>query len=147
MQLGKSRRMRGLWKLKVVVGALMLTSCSASWHLKRAIAKDPTIVRMQPVVVDTTVITEIKPSKGTFVINRDTSLTFVQNGVKTQLKVIHDTFTVEVECPPDTIRIQKEILVPKVVYKEKLSNFDLIKLIIVSLIIISLIAFFRRLIK
>lgn len=125
----------------------MLTSCSASWHLKRAIAKDPTIVRMQPVVVDTTVITEIKPSKGTFVINRDTALTFVQNGVKTQLKVIHDTFTVEVECPPDTIRIQKEILVPKVVYKEKLSNFDLIKLIIVSLIIISLIAFFRRLIK
>jgi len=139
--------MRGLWKLKVVVILLMLTSCSASYHLKRAIAKDPTIVKSQPVIIDTTVIIPIKPSKGTFIIHRDTSLTFEQNGVKTLLKVVHDTFTIEVECPPDTIRIQKEILVPKVVYQEKLSNFDLVKLVIVSLIIISLIAFVRRLIN
>jgi len=139
--------MRGLWKLSVGIILLMLTSCSASYHLKRAIAKDPAIVQNQTVIVDTTVITPIRPSKGTFVINRDTSLVFNQNGVKTLLKVVHDTFTIEVECPPDTIRIQKEILVPKVVYQEKLSNFDLVKLIIVSLIIISLIAFFRRLIN
>ena len=139
--------MRGLWQLIVGVTLLTLTSCSASYHLKRAIAEDPTIVKSQPVIVDTTVITPIRPSKGTFVINRDTSLTFEQNGVKTLLKVVHDTFTVEVECPPDTIRIQKEILVPKVVYQEKLSNFDLVKLVIVSLIIISLIAFVRRLIN
>lgn len=125
----------------------MLTSCSASYHLKRAIAKDPTIVQNQTVIVDTTVVTPIRPSKGTFIIQRDTSLTFKQNGVKTLLKVVHDTFTIEVECPPDTIRIQKEVLVPKVVYQEKLSNFDLVKLIIVSLIIISLVAFVRRLIN
>ena len=139
--------MRSVWKLKVGIILLMLTSCSASYHLKRAIAKDPTIVQNQTVIVDTTVVTPIRPSKGTFIIQRDTSLTFEQNGVKTLLKVVHDTFTIEVECPPDTIRIQKEILVPKVVYQEKLSNFDLVKLIIVSLIIISLVAFVRRLIN
>lgn len=136
-----------MWKLNVGIILLMLTSCSASYHLKRAIAKDPTIVQNQTVIVDTTVVTPIRPSKGTFIIQRDTSLTFEQNGVKTLLKVVHDTFTIEVECPPDTIRIQKEILVPKVVYQEKLSNFDLVKLIIVSLIIISLVAFVRRLIN
>ena len=139
--------MRSVWKLNVGIILLMLTSCSASYHLKRAIAKDPTIVQNQTVIVDTTVVTPIRPSKGTFIIQRDTSLTFEQNGVKTLLKVVHDTFTIEVECPPDTIRIQKEILVPKVVYQEKLSNFDLVKLIIVSLIIISLVAFVRRLIN
>lgn len=136
-----------MWKLNVGIILLMLTSCSASYHLKRAIAKDPTIVQNQTVIVDTTVVTPIRTSKGTFIIQRDTSLTFEQNGVKTLLKVVHDTFTIEVECPPDTIRIQKEILVPKVVYQEKLSNFDLVKLIIVSLIIISLVAFVRRLIN
>lgn len=139
--------MRSLWKLKVVVGALMLTSCSASYHLKRAIAKDPTIVQKQPVIVDTTVITEIKVAKGSFHIDRDTSLVLQQDGVKTVLNVLHDTIWVETTCPPDTIRVQKEILVPKVVYQEKLSNFDIVKLVIVLLTIISLIAFFRRLIK
>lgn len=139
--------MRFLWKLGVVVGLSMLTSCSAQWHLKRAVAKDPTIVRMQPVVVDTTVITEIRASKGAFVIDRDTSLLFEQKGVKTQIKVVSDTFYVETICPPDTIRIQKEIFVPKVVYQEKWSTFDLVKLILVTIIIISLIAFFRKLIN
>jgi hypothetical protein len=139
--------MRGLWKLKVGIILLTLTSCSASYHLKRAIAKDPTIVKSQPVIIDTTVITEIRVSKGSFVIDRDTSLLFEQKGVRTQIKVVSDTFWVETICPPDTIRIQKEILVPKLVYQEKLSNFDLVKLILVIIIILSLIAFFRKLIK
>ena len=139
--------MRGLWKLKVGIILLTLTSCSASYHLKRAIAKDPAIVKSQPVIIDTTVITEIRVSKGSFVIDRDTSLLFEQKGVRTQIKVVSDTFWVETICPPDTIRIQKEILVPKLVYQEKLSNFDLVKLILVIIIILSLIAFFRKLIK
>jgi len=139
--------MRSLWKLKVVVGALMLTSCGAQYHLKRAIAKDPSIVQKEAIKLDTVIITEIKTVRDTFVVKGDTSMVFVNKGVRTQIKVVRDTFTIQTTCPPDTIRIEKEILVPKVVYQEKYSTFDLVKLILVILTIISLIAFFRKLYK
>jgi hypothetical protein len=139
--------MRSLWKLKVVIGALMLTSCGAQYHLKRAIAKDPSIVQKEAIKLDTVIITEIKTVRDTFVVKGDTSMVFVNKGVRTQIKVVRDTFTIQTTCPPDTIRIEKEILVPKVVYQEKYSTFDLVKLILVILTIISLIAFFRKLYK
>lgn len=139
--------MRSLRKLIVGITALMLTNCSASFHLKRAIAKDPSIVQSQPIIIDTTVITEIRVSKGSFVIEGDTALLLEQKGVKTEIRVVNDTFWVETTCPPDTIRIQKEILVPKVVYQEKFSNFDLVKLIISLLVIVSLINPLRGLFK
>ena len=136
--------MRGLW---LIGAAFLIQSCGAQWHLKRAIAKDPDIVVSQPIIVDTTVITEIKVAKGLFQINRDTALFLEQDGVKTSINILHDTIWVETTCPPDTITVSKEILVPKVVYQEKLSNFDIVKLVIIVIIIISLITFFRRLIK
>ena len=141
--------MRSLWKLKllVVVGALTLTSCGAQYHLKRAIAKDPTIVQKDTVKIDTLIVTEIKTVRDTFVVKGDTSMIFVNKGVKTQIKVVRDTFMVQTTCPPDTIRLEKEILVPKVVYQEKYSNFDLVKLILIIIIILSLIAFLRKLIN
>jgi hypothetical protein len=125
----------------------MLTSCGAQYHLKRAIAKDPSIVQKEAIKLDTVIITEIKTVRDTFVVKGDTSMVFVNKGVRTQIKVVRDTFTIQTTCPPDTIRIEKEILVPKVVYQEKYSTFDLVKLILVILTIISLIAFFRKLYK
>lgn len=139
--------MRSLWKLGVVVGALMLTSCGAQYHLKRAIAKDPTIVQNQAVKLDTVVITEIKAVRDTFVLERVDTITLQRNGVRVELKRSYDTIMVDAECLPDTIRIEKEIFVPKVVYKEKTSTFDLVKLILVLLLIISLIAYFSKLFK
>jgi len=136
-----------LWKLKVVIGALMLTSCGAQYHLKRAIAKDPSIVQKEAIKLDTVIITEIKTVKDTFVVKGDTSMVFVNKGVRTQIKVVRDTFMIQTTCPPDTIHIEKEIYVPKVVYQEKTTTFDLVKLILVILTIISLIAFFRKLYK
>ena len=139
--------MRSLWKLKVVIGALMLTSCGAQYHLKRAIAKDPSIVQKEAIKLDTVIITEIKTVRDTFVVKGDTSMVFVNKGVRTQIKVVRDTFMIQTTCPPDTIHIEKEIYVPKVVYQEKTTTFDLVKLILVILTIISLIAFFRKLYK
>jgi hypothetical protein len=139
--------MRSLWKLKVVIGALMLTSCGAQYHLKRAIAKDPSIVQKEAIKLDTVIITEIKTVRDSVVIKGDTSMVFVNKGVRTQIKVVRDTFMIQTTCPPDTIHIEKEIYVPKVVYQEKTTTFDLVKLILVILTIISLIAFFRKLYK
>lgn len=139
--------MRSLWKLKVVIGALMLTSCGAQYHLKRAIAKDPSIVQKEAIKLDTVIITEIKTVRDSVVIKGDTAIVFVNEGVRTEIKVVRDTFTIQTTCPPDTIHIEKEIYVPKVVYQEKTTTFDLVKLMLVIITIISLIAFFRKLYK
>lgn len=125
----------------------MLTSCGAQYHLKRAIAKDPSIVQKEAIKLDTVIITEIKTVRDSVVIKGDTSMVFLNKGVRTQIKVVRDTFTIQTTCPPDTIHIEKEIYVPKVVYQEKTTTFDLVKLILVILTIISLIAFFRKLYK
>jgi len=125
----------------------MLTSCGAQYHLKRAIAKDPSIVQKEAIKLDTVIITEIKTVRDSVVIKGDTSMVFVNKGVITQIKVVRDTFMIQTTCPPDTIHIEKEIYVPKVVYQEKTTTFDLVKLILVILTIISLIAFFRKLYK
>jgi len=139
--------MRSVWKLGVVVGALMLTSCGAQYHLKRAIAKDPAIVQNQAVKLDTVVITEIKAVRDTFVLKTVDTITVTKNAVRVRLKRSYDTIMVDAECLPDTIRIEKEIFVPKVVYQEKTSTFDLVKLILVLLLILSLIAYFSKLFK
>jgi len=125
----------------------MLTSCGAQYHLKRAIAKDPSIVQMESIKLDTVIVTEIKTVRDSVVIKGDTAIVLVNEGVRTEIKVVRDTFTIQTTCPPDTIRIEKEIYVPKVVYEEKYSTFDLVKLMLVIITIISLIAFFRKLYK
>lgn len=142
--------MRSLWKLGVVVGALTLTSCGAKYHLKRAIAKDPAIVQKEVVKLDTVLITEIKAVRDTFVLKTVDTITVTKNAVKVRLKRSYDTIMVDAECLPDTIRIEKEILVPQVVYQEKTPTFGVYKLIlvlIILLLILSLIAYISKLFK
>ena len=107
--------MRSLWLISVV---FLLQSCGAKYHLSRAIAKDPTILESVAVKVDTTIITENKAITDTLILQRVDTLTIERNAVRVKIKRIHDTIQIEAECLPDTIRIQKVVNVPQVVYKE-----------------------------
>lgn len=101
---------------------LLLQSCGAKYHLSRAIAKDPEILKSVAVKVDTTIITENKAIRDTLVLERYDTITIERNAVRVQIKRINDTIVVDAECLPDTIRIQKVVEVPQVVYKEKEGN-------------------------
>lgn len=107
--------MRSLWLISVL---FLLQSCGAKYHLSRAIAKDPTILESVAVKVDTTIITENKALRDTLILQRIDTITLQRNAVRVKIKRIHDTIQVEAECLPDTIRIQKVVNVPQVVYKE-----------------------------
>lgn len=107
--------MRGLW---IVSAMLLLQSCGAKYHLNRAIAKDPDILNSVVVKVDTTIITENKAIRDTLILERHDTITIERNAVRVQIKRINDTIVVDAECLPDTIRIQKVVEVPQVVYKE-----------------------------
>lgn len=128
--------MRSLWIISL---ALLLQSCGAQWHLKRAIAKDPTIVQERTEKLDTVVITKEKLVRDTIVLKRIDTTTIERNGVRIKIRRIHDTIQVQAECLSDTIRIVKEIKVPKIVYKEKKTTFGLVKLIIILVILLILV--------
>jgi len=111
------------WILIVPAVALM-ASCSASWHLKRAIAKDPTIVRAQPVRFDTIVVTRERKLTDTIVMNKRDTITIERDRVRVRLVRSYDTLMVEGTCLPDTIRIDVIREIPQVVQPRK--NRDLV---------------------
>ena len=99
-------------RLAVLSLCLILTSCGAQWHLNRAIAKDPTILK--PVKVDTTVVTRTLTVRDTVVNLKDTVI--VRENVVTSVEYRDSLVYIETICPPDTV----EISVPfeTIVYRE-----------------------------
>jgi len=120
----------------LIVGLLFLTQgCGAKYHLNRAIAKNPTILESVAVKLDTTIITENKAIRDTLILQRVDTLTIERNAVRVKIKRIHDTIQIDAECLPDTIRIQKVVEVPQVVYEEKKIKKKYIYLLIISIIL------------
>lgn len=109
-------RMRFVWLIGL---SLLVQSCGASWHLRRAIAKDPTILADAIVRVDTTIVTQSIRAVDTLVVRDTITREIVREGVQIKVKRIHDTIRVDVVCPPDTIRVVAEVPVEKVVIREK----------------------------
>jgi hypothetical protein len=94
-----------------------LTSCGADWHLKRAIAKDPTLVRAQPVRFDTIVVTKERKITDTIVMRDRDTITIENDRVRVRLVRSYDTLMVEGTCLPDTIRIDVIREIPQVVQR------------------------------
>ena len=117
--LNRESRMRFLWLISV---ALLLQNCGAQWHLKRAIAKDPEIVRDITVRVDTVVITKAVELRDTITIKEVDTIQIVKNGVVVDIRRHFDTIEVDVQCPPDTIRITQEVEVPQYIPEKKEKN-------------------------
>jgi hypothetical protein len=134
----------------VAITASMTMSCGASWHLKRAIAKDPTIARDTIVRVDTTIVTTERRVVDTLVV-RDTIVREIKsNGARVRIQRLHDTIRVDVVCPPDTIRITKSIPVDRIIYKTKAvkrSLLDQLGMILFLILLISIALMVSRFLK
>jgi hypothetical protein len=117
--------MRLLWKLKVAAIALMLTSCGASWHLKRAIAKNPALAQDTVLRIDTTIISRSVEIRDTIVIKEVDTIQVVKNGVVVDIRRSFDTIEVDVQCPPDTIRVFKEVPMVQILPEKKERNIAL----------------------
>ena len=139
-----------MWQLiktrAVLIGLLfLLQGCGAKWHLRRAVAKDPTILEQVAVKVDTTIVTEIKAIHDTLVLKQYDTIEIQRNGVRVQINRLYDTIQVTAECLPDTIRVTHELLVPQVVYKER--NSRLINIALILSIILANFALLRFLLR
>ncbi len=100
--------------MKVVTSlivVLTLASCSAGWHLKRAITKQPSILTEGKIIKevrDTIVITTDAVQLDTIVdFQRDTVVVQKENAnVKLLIDTLLRTVYVEVECGADTIYVE-----------------------------------------
>ena len=98
----------------VVFAIITMTACSAKWHLKKAISKDPTLVQTREVIIrDTFMIRIPERSIDTFIVVEPyIHTTLEQDGVRVSLST--DTAKPEIlnvvaECLTDTIEIFTEI--------------------------------------
>jgi hypothetical protein len=131
----------------LIIGLLFLTqACGARYHLKRAIAKDPTILDSVAVKVDTMVITESKAIHDTLVLKQYDTIEIKRDGVRVEIKRLYDTLHIEAECLPDTIQIEKVVKVPQVVYEEK-RNSQLINTLLILSIFLANFALIRFLLR
>ena len=70
---------------------IMMSSCGASWHLKRAIAKDATIVADTIIRIDTAVVTNERRLVDTMVVHDTIIREIKRDGVVVRFQRLLDT--------------------------------------------------------
>ena len=123
---------------------LSLTSCSAQWHLKKAVQKDPTILEKDTLVVTDTVVTQPVAITDTVTLRQHDTITLVKEKLRVQLVKVNDTITINATCDSDTIISIVEVPYEKIVYVEKETFWDKIKTLIYLLIIITFVSVIYR---
>jgi len=114
------------WLVKLILVSLLM-SCSAQWHLKKAVQKDPLILEKDTLVVTDTVV--VPP-----VVTTDTVITKQQDTIvvekeRLKVKVIRnvDTLIIDAKCESDTIVQTIEVPFEKIVYVEQETFFEKIQ--------------------
>lgn len=106
--------------LKYAVAILLFTSCSANWHLKRAIKKDPSLLLSRDTVLvhDTVVTTKERILYDSFVTTCYDTVTIEDSFVYTQVIRRDNVIKVYTKCKSDTVHITTRIpfqLPPRVI--------------------------------
>ena len=112
--------MRRLSASLIIISALALSGCSANWHLKRAIIKDPSILTTEVIHDTITVVTLELRVDTVHQFSSDTVTTIVDRvKIRTKVDTINRTVFVDVTCPGDTIYVPYEKTINTIEYKRK----------------------------
>lgn len=109
-------------KLVGICVSILLVSCSSSYHIRRAIKKDPAILQQDTIVhVDTIrFYSERVETDSVFMVSSDT-VVIIKDNLRVTHYIHNDSVFIEGEC--DSIFIEKpfEVRVPyeKIVYKDE----------------------------
>ena len=125
--------MKWLGRLSLI---LLLSSCSAQWHLKKAVSKDPTILERDTLVVTDTVVSPPVAITDTVTLRQHDTITVVKDRLKVQLVKVNDTVIIDAICDSDTIVTVVEVPYEKIVYVEKATLLDKFKDLILAGVIL-----------
>jgi len=107
---------------KATILLVMLTGCSAQYHLKQAIKKCPEMAQISVYGIDTIFVRDSVTITDTFNTKTIDTITIEKDGVKTIVYRNHDVIRVQTIVKADTIRYTKTIqLPPQVQYRERIS--------------------------
>ena len=101
--------MARIWPLLALV---LLSGCSARWHVNQAIKKGLK-VGTDTVYQEKTIITKGDSTTVFVPVTRlkDSLVTVYQDRIKIQYRLKHDTIRFNVECDPDTVKISVPVAV------------------------------------
>ena len=105
------------WPVALITIAL-LSSCSAQWHLKRAIKKDPSILQTDTIAIVDTVVTPPVTLTDTVTLRTQDTLVVQKDRLKVKIVRSFDTITVDAICDSDTIIQVVEVPVPSLVMRD-----------------------------
>lgn len=106
---------------KAIIILVMSTGCSAQWHLKKAIQKNPSLITTSTHTIDTLFVSDSVTITDTFTTQKVDTITIEKDGVKTIVYRNHDVIRVHTVVKADTIRFTKTIqLPPTIEYKERI---------------------------
>ena len=114
------------WLAKLIV-VLLLTSCSAQWHLKTAVRKDPLILQKDTLVVMDTVVSPPVAITDTVIMKQHDTITLVKDKLRVKIVKVNDTITIDAICDSDTIISVVEVPYDKIVYVEKEKPLQIIQ--------------------
>ena len=99
---------------KVLFLGIFFSSCSAQWHLKKAVKKNPNIITEKIIrEIDTLIIRDSVRFNDTFVTKSIDTIKIENERFNTIIYRFHDTIRVVQTLKGDTIKITKKVVVPK----------------------------------
>lgn len=123
--------------MRYLILILLLSSCSATWHINRAIKKDPSILKPDTIIkYDTTIIFKDRILYDTFVTTEYDTVVMQDSFVYTKVIRIKDKIKVYTKCKGDTVRIKETITLPPRVIKEDNSLNENILLFAIAVVIL-----------
>ena len=110
--------MRCAVRIMLLSMIVLLNSCSAQWHLKRAVKKDPTILVEGTLVVKDTVVVPPVVITDTVTTKQHDTIIVEKDRLKVRIVKRLDTLIIEGKCDSDTIIQTIEVPVPSLVMKD-----------------------------
>jgi hypothetical protein len=105
---------------KLLTLIILLTGCSAQWHLEQAIKKNPAMAQISVYGIDTVFVRDSVTITDTFTTKTIDTITIEKDGVKTIVYRNHDVIRVQTVVKADTIRYTKTIQLPaQIKYTER----------------------------
>lgn len=98
--------------------ALTLSGCSAEWHLRKAVRKNPELLKSQTINVTDTIVLPGVALMDTVILKQVDTITLVKDRFRVKIMRSYDTLIIDGGCDSDTIVRTVQVVVPQLVRSE-----------------------------
>ena len=122
---------------------LILSGCSAEWHLSKAVRKNPELLKANTMIVTDTVVTDPIVVKDTVTISQVDTVEIVKDKFRVKIMRSYDTLIIDGGCDSDTIVRTITVSVPQLVSGEsgfqrvqRYTFWGLVSLLLIGIVIL-----------